>query len=340
MVTAAEDFIKVLATVSTSQGTPYDATKGVAHSTEEKKTKKEKTKKTKKEKTKKTKKTKKKEKNNQKNSGKRKKPQNQGKNKGKGRGRKVKSHKDTGVEDVLVASSSKAGVGDDFLIELKAGRSGHGDKNTFVEGGFDLAGHRGASNEVMKDEPALEKDAAEVTSPSSPKERVTRPSELATVSTGSARLAASANTTAATLHKTKALRSRKGERRRRKKTPQIDHKVRKEESGTEMDSIGAPTIITDIPQTKRPELEVSHRPEMKPTSGATIGTRGFYQYECFIGYHYSSYQAVPTRAAYVWKRTSACEDRHLVACHCRNTKTDRKKRGQNKEEDIALRSLW
>ncbi|XP_059931375.1 uncharacterized protein proca1 [Gadus macrocephalus] len=355
MVTAAEDFIKVLATVSTSQGTPSDATKGLAHSTEEKKTKKEKTKK--------GKKTKKKEKNNQKNSGKRKKPQNQGKNKGKGRGRKVKSHKDTGVEDVLVASSSKAGVGDHFLIELKAGRSGHGDKNTFVEGGFDLAGHRGASNEVMKDEPALEKDAAEVTLPSSPKERVTRPSELATVSTGSARLAASANTTAATLRKTKALRSRKRERRR-KKTPQsesycppdnalnmtlkedsplsstarladtsgpcivgvnpltqtglqrpkgrsesgsflttsrthvimteeemvgrrwrrrrklasavpivsVDHKVCKEESGTEMDSIGAHTIITDIPQTKRQELEVSHRPEMYGTKSTACVT--------------------------------------------------------------------
>ncbi|CAL8352834.1 unnamed protein product [Lota lota] len=194
MVTAAEDFFKVLATVSTSQSSPADAAKGATPSAEEKKTKKK----------------------NRKNSGKRKKSQSHGKRKGKGRGRKP--HKDTGVEDVLVASSGRAGVGNNFLTELKTGRSGHNNKNRFVEGGFDLAGPRGASNEVMKDEPAT---AGSSSPPAAvPKEWVTQPSDLAIVSTGLARLAVSTSPTAATPRKTKTLRSRKGERR--KKIPQSE----------------------------------------------------------------------------------------------------------------------
>ncbi|KAG7266438.1 hypothetical protein CRUP_030661 [Coryphaenoides rupestris] len=155
MVTAAEDFIKVLATVSTSQGSPVDtAAKGATPTAEEKKNKKK----------------------NRKNTGKRKKSQGHGK--GKGRGRKVKLHTDAGVEDVLVASSSKVADGNNFIIKLKAGPSGHGNKHRFVgQGGLDLAGQEGASNEVMKDEPAADKEAAaEATSPSAaaPKERPNR----------------------------------------------------------------------------------------------------------------------------------------------------------------------
>ncbi|KAJ3591213.1 hypothetical protein NHX12_009160 [Muraenolepis orangiensis] len=208
VVTAAEDFIKVLATVSTSQGSPVDTAKEAMSTAEEKKKKKKK---------------KKMHKKKRKNNGKRKKSQSHGKRKGKGRGREVKSHTDTGVEDVLVASSSKAGDGNNFITELKTGRSGQNNNNRFVKGEFDRAGQEGASNELMKDEPATDKEAPEVMSPSVavPKEQVTQATD-----TGSAPLSVSTSPAAATTPlpplRTKASMSRKGGQRRRKKVSKSD----------------------------------------------------------------------------------------------------------------------
>ncbi|KAG7253888.1 hypothetical protein CRUP_029381 [Coryphaenoides rupestris] len=274
MVTAAEDFIKVLATVSTSQGSPVDTVaKGATPTAEEKKNKKK----------------------NRKNTGKRKKSQGHGK--GKGRGRKVKLHTDAGVEDVLVASSSKVADGNNFIIKLKAGPSGHGNKHRFVgQGGLDLAGQEGASNEVMKDEPAADKEAAaEATSPSAaaPKERpnryhTTSQDENLDVKEGKEEEEEEENpqksqgrfdsfetsvTTARTpdvTALTKRNRSEegpagdRGEKRRKlaNTVPIVSvRQVPTEERAKSIGGLGV-LIASSIPPTKSPEPKVSRRPEM------------------------------------------------------------------------------
>lgn len=139
VVTAAEDFIKVLATVSTSQSSAADSDKDATQSSEKKKKKK--------------------------NTGKKKKPNR--KQKGKGKGRKPKA--EAGVKTVEGAAvPPPAGAEEvpplsNFIRESnKLDRS-----NTNGEDKSELELRRKdePSNEVMKDEPAVDKEPVSITSP-------------------------------------------------------------------------------------------------------------------------------------------------------------------------------
>ncbi|XP_013879575.1 uncharacterized protein proca1 isoform X2 [Austrofundulus limnaeus] len=125
VVTAAEDFIKVLATVSTSQSSNADSDKDAAQSSEKKKKKKKK---------------------------------HRRKQKGKGNGRKRKQKAEVkteegAAEDVLSLSN--------FILESNR----RNQSNTNVADEFELRRKDEPSNEVMKDEPVPDEESDSVTSP-------------------------------------------------------------------------------------------------------------------------------------------------------------------------------
>ncbi|KAK7883083.1 hypothetical protein WMY93_029257 [Mugilogobius chulae] len=143
VMTAAEDFIKVLATVSTSQSSTADTDKGDATSSEKKKKKTS-------QKKKKTKKT-----------------------KGKGKKKKQKQEAMVKIEDsgaVPLPSPKEGGATSlsNFISESQTpeqpGRALNPDPKKVSENKYELEGREEASNEVMKDEPALD-EATAVTSP-------------------------------------------------------------------------------------------------------------------------------------------------------------------------------
>lgn len=135
VVTAAEDFIKVLATVSTSTA---DSDKGESQSSE---------------------------KNKKKSGGKKKKRKKTGKKqKGRGKWRRRKEK----VEEAAVSTTPGGGAEDvkalsNFLSESQSGRA-----DVVEDGGLELRGEEKPFNEVMKDEPAAEKETAS-TSPTEQK---------------------------------------------------------------------------------------------------------------------------------------------------------------------------
>ncbi|KAJ0021942.1 hypothetical protein NQD34_009432 [Periophthalmus magnuspinnatus] len=139
VMTAAEDFIKVLATVSTSQSSTTDSDKGDAPSSEKKKKKKTSQKK------KKTKKT-------------------------KGKGRKKKKQEavvkidDSGA--VPLSSPKEEGTTglSNYISESQLPEQTSRASNKVSENKYELGGREETSNEVMKDEPALDQEAISVTS--------------------------------------------------------------------------------------------------------------------------------------------------------------------------------
>uniref|UniRef100_A0A1A8J385 phospholipase A2 n=1 Tax=Nothobranchius kuhntae TaxID=321403 RepID=A0A1A8J385_NOTKU len=137
VVTAAEDFIKVLATVSTSQGSNSDSNKDHTQSSEKKKNAK-------------------------------KKKQSNKTPKGKGRKRKQKS--DAGVkteEGAAGPPGSKTEVLSlsNFIRESNRPEQSSIDANRANDRGSELRPKDEPSNDVMKDEPAAEKELASVTPP-------------------------------------------------------------------------------------------------------------------------------------------------------------------------------
>lgn len=135
VMTAAEDFIKVLATVSTSQSSTSDSEKGEAQSSEKKR----------------------------KNSGKKKKTTN--KQKGKGKGRKKKQKVEAGIKIEESATVSAPGSKAEEVKALsnfinKSHKHDQLSKNSKRVGdsGHELGGKQEPSNEVMKDEPMMDKE--------------------------------------------------------------------------------------------------------------------------------------------------------------------------------------
>ncbi|XP_068441336.1 nascent polypeptide-associated complex subunit alpha, muscle-specific form [Clinocottus analis] len=136
VVTAAEDFIKVLATVSTSQSSTADSNKGETQSSEKKK---------------------------RKNTGKKKKTTKKQKGKGKGKGRKRKQKAEEGAAVSPSGSKAEEVVGlSNFIGESQKHKEPARNTNRVD----DSEGKDEPFNGVMKDEPAVDKETVSITSPS------------------------------------------------------------------------------------------------------------------------------------------------------------------------------
>ncbi|XP_034405163.1 uncharacterized protein proca1 [Cyclopterus lumpus] len=141
VVTAAEDFIKVLATVSTSQSSTTDSKKGETQSSEKKKKRK--------------------------NTGKKKKTTKKPKGKGKGQGRKRKQKAEEGAAVSPSGSKAEEVINlSNFIGESHKHEESTRNTNIVDDGEYKLAGKDEPLNEVMKDEPAIDKETVSIMSPS------------------------------------------------------------------------------------------------------------------------------------------------------------------------------
>ncbi|XP_042341942.1 uncharacterized protein proca1 isoform X2 [Plectropomus leopardus] len=206
VVTAAEDFIKVLATVSTSQSSTTDSDKSETQSSEKKKRKNKAKKKTNK------------------------------KRKGKGRKRKQKigevaavSPSGSKAEEVVTLSN--------FISDShKRDQSGR-DTNRVDDSEYKLGGKEEPFNEVMKDEPAMDKETVSVTSPVTVQRK---PADEITLSTS-------------TTVRANATRLRKG-RKKSKKLPLPSSADLVMHTTDNLRAFSFPTIIS-IAQTAQPERQ-------------------------------------------------------------------------------------
>ncbi|XP_033969174.1 uncharacterized protein proca1 [Trematomus bernacchii] len=212
VVTAAEDFIKVLATVSTSQSST-DPDKDETQNSEKKK---------------KRKKIGKKKKTNK-------------KRKGKGRKRKQKAEEGAAVspsgckaEEVIALSN--------FLSESHKQQPSIG--NRLSDSEYKLGGKEEPYNEVMKDEPAMEKQTVSITPPTPVQKKPAESIEENTLSTP---------TTAIPHEVTR--RPRKGRRKKNKKKtlPSFEELVANTADNLSV-TISIPTIITITP-TEQPKQQ-------------------------------------------------------------------------------------
>ncbi|XP_076590313.1 uncharacterized protein proca1 [Chaetodon auriga] len=158
VVTAAEDFIKVLATVSTSQSSTNDSDKGETQSSEKKK---------------------------RKNTGKKKKPNKKQKGKGKGRKRKEKTEAGVKIEEGAAVSTSGSKAEEvsalsNFISESHKHDQPSRNANRVDDSEYELGGKEEPSNEVMKDEPAMDKGTVSVATVQEKPEEVTRSTPTST----------------------------------------------------------------------------------------------------------------------------------------------------------------
>ncbi|XP_072247792.1 uncharacterized protein proca1 [Leuresthes tenuis] len=191
VVTAAEDFIKVLATVSTSQSSTADSDKDEAQSSEKKK---------------------------RKNTGKKKKTNKRQKGKGKGKKRKQKA--ESGMKAEEGAAVSPPGIKaeevlalSNFISESHRHQQPSINTNRVDDSKYELRVKDEPFNEVMKDEPAMDKEVASLTSPLSIRKR---PGQS---DTDVLKEESSSATSTVTLnpHKAKTRGQRKGRRKKSKK---------------------------------------------------------------------------------------------------------------------------
>ncbi|KAM4590330.1 uncharacterized protein proca1 [Fundulus diaphanus] len=143
VVTAAEDFIKVLATVSTSQSSNADFDKEETQTSEKRKRKK---------------------------TGKKKKANKKHKGKGKGRKRKEKTEAGVKAEEGAVVPPPGSKADDVLALSNFISESNKHDRsrindNRVDDSEFELRRTDEPSNEVMKDEPAHDKETVSITSP-------------------------------------------------------------------------------------------------------------------------------------------------------------------------------
>ncbi|XP_074496058.1 uncharacterized protein proca1 [Sebastes fasciatus] len=215
VVTAAEDFIKVLATVSTSQSSAADSDKGETQSSEKKK---------------------------RKNTGKKKETTKKRKGKGKGRKRKQKAEEGAAVspsggkaEEVIALSN--------FISESHKHEKSSRNTNGVGDGEYKL-GRKEPFNEVMKDEPAMDKETVSITSPPTVQKKPAESTEEITLSTPT-------TTTTVIPHEATTRRLRKGRRKKSKKIPlpSTEEVVR-----STTDNISVTAVITIIP-TAQPEQQ-------------------------------------------------------------------------------------
>lgn len=233
VVTAAEDFIKVLATVSTSQSSTTDSEKGEAQSSEKKKRKKKK------------KVTK--------------------KQKGKGKGRKRKQKAEAGVKAeegaALSPSGSKAeevNALSNFISDSHKCDQASRDTNRVADSEYELGGKDEPSNEVMKDEPAMDKEAASIASPATVQKKQAESTQETTVST-------STSTTTIGPQKAKTKRLKKRGKKKSKAPALPSH----EELAVTTTDTSVPAVVTETPAAQ-PEQQSPERRTLVSTARAPI----------------------------------------------------------------------
>lgn len=228
VVTAAEDFIKVLATVSTSQSSAADSEKGEAQTSEKKK---------------------------RKNTGKKKKKTSKN-HKGKGKGRKRKQKAVEGVKTEEGAAVSSAGSKAEEVLALSnfISESNMRDQsiisaNKVEDSDFDLRAKEEPSNEVMKDEPAIDREIVAATPPPVVHKR---PGESDT-KVLKEEISPSTSTTIVTRHETIRRRQRKGKRRKIEKglRPSSEDSVLNTAEEFSVVSVPTTTHLTPVPQPQK-----------------------------------------------------------------------------------------
>lgn len=234
VVTAAEDFLKVLATVSTSQSSSTNSDKVEEQSSEKKK---------------------------RKNTGKKKKTNKRKKGKGKGRKRKVKTEAGVKAEEgaAVSPSGSKAEVKplSNFINESQRYDQSSGSTKRVDESEFELRGKDEPLNEVMKDEPALDKEMVSITSPATVQKR---PAELITAVL-TEEVTPPISTTVP--HKAKTRRQRKEKRKKGKEITLLSSPKDLVANKTENLSL-VPTIITITPPAQPEQQNFGSDTEKRP----------------------------------------------------------------------------
>lgn len=236
VVTAAEDFIKVLATVSTSQSSATDSDKGESQSSEKKK---------------------------RKNAGRKKKTGKKLKGKGKWRRRKQKAEAAGKVEEGTAVSTSGGKAEEvkalsNFISESQ--KRDRSSKNTdgVSDSSFELRGKEEPSNEVMKDEPVMDKETV-FTSPTTVQKKPESTRRVAPFTT--------TGTTSAGPHRAKIKQPRKGWRKKSKTVPPAS----KEGLPENTTDVSVPTAVTIPPVAQQPEQQ---RPGSDVEKGKSVETDG------------------------------------------------------------------
>nr|XP_020476332.1 protein PROCA1 [Monopterus albus] len=230
VVTAAEDFIKFLATVSTSQGSSPDSDKGETQSSEKKK---------------------------RKNTGKKRKTTNKQKGKGKGRRRKQKAEAGVKVEEGAAVSPSGNRAEEvialsNFINESqKLDQSGR-NTNRMGDSEYELGEKEQPSNEVMKDEPAMDKETVSITSPPTVQKKPAESHIDMLIEENTS--CTSASVTTVIPQKDKNKRLRKGRRMNRKIIPLPPSKELVANTTDILSTMSTFTIITPASQPKQQSL--------------------------------------------------------------------------------------
>lgn len=193
VVTAAEDFIKVLATVSTSQSSTTDSDKGETESSEKKK---------------------------RKNTGQKKKATK--KRKGKGRKQKQKAEIVVKIEEGATVSPSGSKAEEvislsNFISESHKHDQSSINTNRVDNNEYELRGKEEPSNEVMKDDPAMDKEKVSITSPMTDQKKPVEMDDDALIAE-EITLSTPISTTTVILHKAENRWLRKEKKKRKKIT--------------------------------------------------------------------------------------------------------------------------
>ncbi|KAI3354127.1 hypothetical protein L3Q82_018675 [Scortum barcoo] len=238
VVTAAEDFIKVLATVSTSQSSTTDSDKGETQSSEKKK---------------------------RKNKGKGKKTKKQ-KGKGKGRKRKQKADASVKLEEGAAVSPSgskveEVGALSNFISEPRKHDQSNRDTNRADNNEYELGGKDEPSNEVMKDEPAMDKEAVSITTATTVQEKPAQPTEESTLST-------STRATTVVPQKPKTRGLTKGRRKKSKTIPLPSSEEVTTNTTNSLRATSAPAIFTISAAAQPEQQSFESDAEMRPLVSA------------------------------------------------------------------------
>ncbi|XP_049431660.1 uncharacterized protein proca1 [Epinephelus fuscoguttatus] len=213
VVTAAEDFIKVLATVSTSQSSTTDSDKSETQSSEKKK---------------------------KKNTGRKKETtkKRKGKGKGKGKGRRRKQKAEEGAT-VLPSSAEEVVSLSNSISEADKHEQSGRNTNRVGDSEYELE-RKEPFNDVMKDEPAMDKETVSISSSTTVQRKPAEAAEEVTLSTPASINPHRANTT----------KLRKGKRKKSKHFPHPSSEDFVTNTTDNFRAISVPTIITITPTTQ------------------------------------------------------------------------------------------
>ncbi|XP_059187443.1 uncharacterized protein proca1 [Centropristis striata] len=231
VVTAAEDFIKVLATVSTSQSSTTDSDNGETQSSEKKK---------------------------RKNTGRKKKTHKKRKGKGKGRKRKQKAEEGAAVspsgsraEEVMALSN--------FISESHKHDQSSRNTNRVSDSEYELGGKQEPFNEVMKDEPAMDKGTVSITSPTTVHKKPAESKEEIALS-----MSTTTTTTTIIPHEPNGRRFRKGRRKKSKKIPLPSEELVTNTTDN-LRATSVPITPAAQPQQQSPAVSTASTPFVIPT---------------------------------------------------------------------------